>query len=182
MTCEEAENPDAEERLICEILIGTADQHTCRIDVLTSMDAHRIPLCIPTCPSPTFVVERRLILWNHRSSSSSCLWLDVRFATLYSFRNPFTCYRFENEGRSTEARCRSGSDEKHRGLTDSELLVFLVWQDSGIWAVNLSGEAKSELAYIGGGAFAQMGLRVSNAGKRLKKTGRVIRCLAFLLV
>lgn len=49
--------------------------------------------------------------------------------------------------------------------------------------VNVSGETKSELAYVGGGTLRRWAWGqawVSNAGKRLKQTGRAIQCLGLI--
>ena len=156
--------------------LGQSTQHSYRIDILTSMDAHRIPLCVPTCPpSPAFAVGRHSILWNCRFSSRSCFWFDVRLATPYSLWNPIGCYECENEGRSTEVRRRSGSDEKHRRLTNSGTSCVSGMARPG----HLGGELKwrnlVRASVRRSRCFCVDGLMGSNAGKRPKKTRRVIR-------
>ena len=140
------------------------------------MDAYRIPLCVPASPpSHTFAVDYHSILQNRQFSSGSCLWFDVYFSLPYTLRNSFGCYECENEGRSTEARRSRGSDEKHRGLTNSGTSCVSGMARLG----HLGGELKwgnlvrtsvrrSRCFYVD----ESMG---SNAGTRPKKTRQVIR-------
>lgn len=96
MAGEEADDLDDEERPICEVLVRKVDQYTHKIDVLTSTDAHSIPLYIPACaPSPTFAIDHLSISWNHRPSSRSCLWYDVGLETPRSLRNSIFCLGLE---------------------------------------------------------------------------------------
>ena len=140
------------------------------------MDAYRIAPCVPACPpSHTFAVDRHSTLQNRQFSSRSCLLFDVCFATPYTLRNPFGCYECENEGRSTEARRRSGSDGKHRGLTNSGT--------SCVWGMARVGHLDGELKWRNqvrasvrrSRCFCVDGSMGSNPGKRPEKTRRVIR-------
>ena len=131
---------EAEERPICEVLVGTVDPAHLKIDILTSIDAYRIPRCAP----PALLTRSQLTSVRSCRIASSLL-VRVAVSTSVSLLRTNSGVPFA----VMNAKMREGQPkfdveaEMMRNIEDlptRELLLFRVLQDSSIWVVNQGGK------------------------------------------